>query len=55
MQLYSKDRLHGSVKYAVTNHVVTLTGEVNSPSKRARAEEVGSAVLNVQQVVASYG
>jgi osmotically-inducible protein OsmY len=46
-----KDRLHGSVKYAVKNHVVTLTGEVDSQSKRARAEEVASAVLNVQQVV----
>jgi osmotically-inducible protein OsmY len=46
-----KDKLHESVKYAVKNHVVTLTGEVDSPSKRARAEEVASAVLNVQQVV----
>jgi len=46
-----KDRLHESVQYAVKNHVVTLTGEVDSPSKRARAEEVASAVLNVQQVV----
>jgi hyperosmotically inducible periplasmic protein len=44
-------RLHESVKYAVKNHVVTLTGEVDSQSKRARAEEVASAVLNVQQVV----
>lgn len=39
------------MKYAVNNHVVTLTGEVNSQSKRARAEEVASGVLNVQQVV----
>lgn len=46
-----KDRLHESVKYAVKNHVVTLTGEVDSQRKRARAEEVASAVLNVQQVV----
>jgi hyperosmotically inducible periplasmic protein len=46
-----KDRLHDSVKYTVKNHVVTLTGEVNSQSKRARAEEVASGVLNVQQVV----
>lgn len=45
------NRLHESVKYAVKNHVVTLTGEVNSELKRARAEEVASAVLNVQQVV----
>ncbi len=46
-----KDRLHESVKYAVKNHVVTLTGEVDSPAKRARAQEVASGVLNVQQVV----
>jgi osmotically-inducible protein OsmY len=46
-----RDRLHESVKYTVKNHVVTLTGEVNSQSKRARAQEIASAVLNVQQVV----
>jgi osmotically-inducible protein OsmY len=46
-----KARLHESVSYAVKNHVVTLTGDVNSQSKRARAEEVASAVLNVHQVV----
>jgi osmotically-inducible protein OsmY len=46
-----KAQLHESVKFAVNNHVVTLTGEVDSQSKRARAERVASAVLNVQQVV----
>jgi osmotically-inducible protein OsmY len=46
-----KDKLHQSVKYAVKNHVVTLTGEVDSQLKRARAEEVAQAVLNVHQVV----
>lgn len=46
-----KGRLHESVKYAVKNSVVTLTGEVDSQSKRARAQDVASAVLNVQQVV----
>lgn len=46
-----KHRLHESVKYAVKNHVVTLTGDVDSQLKRARAEEVASEVLNVQQVV----
>lgn len=46
-----KDRLHESVKYAVKNHVVTLTGEVDSQSKRTRAEEVADTVLNVRQVV----
>lgn len=46
-----KDRLHDSVKYSVKNHVVTLTGDVNSQAKRARAEAVAAAVLNVDQVV----
>jgi len=46
-----KDKLHETVKYAVKNHVVTLTGDVESQSKRARAQEVASAVLNVRQVV----
>jgi osmotically-inducible protein OsmY len=46
-----KGRLHESVKYAVKNHVVTLTGEVDSQSKRARAGEVADAVLNVHLVV----
>ncbi|MCX6631409.1 MAG: BON domain-containing protein [Candidatus Solibacter sp.] len=45
------NNLHENVKYAVKNHVVTLTGEVDSPSKRTRAEEVALAVPNVQQVV----
>jgi len=46
-----KEKLHERVKYAVKNHVVTLTGEVDSQLKRARAEKVASAILNVQQVV----
>ena len=46
-----KNKLHESVHYAVKNHVVTLTGEVDSQMKRARAENVASAVANVQQVV----
>ena len=46
-----QDKLHDSVKYAVKNHVVTLTGDVNSQAKRARAEVVAAAVLNVDQVV----
>jgi osmotically-inducible protein OsmY len=44
-------KLHENVKYNVKNHVVTLTGDVDSPSKRAHAQEVAAAVLNVQQVV----
>jgi hyperosmotically inducible periplasmic protein len=46
-----KDGLHDSVKYSVKNHVVTLTGDVNSHAKRARAQTVAAAVLNVDQVV----
>ena len=45
------DKLHDSVKYTVKNHVVTLTGDVDSQSKRARAEQVAGTVPNVQQVV----
>jgi hyperosmotically inducible protein len=46
-----QDRLHKTVKYEVKNGVVTLSGEVNSESKRARAETVATQVPNVQQVV----
>jgi hyperosmotically inducible protein len=46
-----QNHLHASVKYAVKSAVVTLTGEVNSQNKRARAEAVASAVPNVAQVV----
>lgn len=44
-------KLHRSVKFSVKNHVVTLTGEVNSQENRTRAEQVASGVPNVQQVV----
>lgn len=44
-------KLHDVVKYGVKNHVVTLTGEVESESLRGRAERVASSVQNVQQVV----
>src|SRR5271155_3815212 len=43
--------LHDNVKYEVKSGVVTLTGEVNSQNKRARAETVATGVPNVQQVV----
>jgi osmotically-inducible protein OsmY len=46
-----ENKLHDGVNYSVKNEVVTLTGEVDSQSKRARAQNVASAVLNVQQVV----
>ena len=39
------------MKYDVKNGVVTLTGEVNSEAKRARAEKVATGVPNVKQVV----
>jgi osmotically-inducible protein OsmY len=45
------EKLHDNVKYAVKNHVVTLSGDVNSQAKRTRAAQVASAVPNVQQVV----
>lgn len=46
-----QNRLHESVKYEVKSGVVTLSGEVNSQSKRDRAEKVAAGVPNVQQVV----
>ena len=46
-----QSKLHDGVKYAVKNHVVTLTGEVDSQSKRREAERVAASVPNVQQVV----
>ncbi len=46
-----QNNLHKNVKYAVKSGVVTLTGEVNSDGKRARAAAVATAVPNVQQVV----
>src|SRR6202166_4324028 len=46
-----QSNLNTSVKYEVKSAVVTLTGEVNSEKKRARAEQVATNVPNVQQVV----
>ena len=46
-----QNKLHKSVKYAVKNAVVTLTGEVNTQAQRAMAEKVVSQVPNVKQVV----
>jgi len=46
-----ENKLHESVKFAVNNQVVTLTGAVDSQSKRGRAERVASGVVNVEQVV----
>src|ERR1039458_9819447 len=44
-----KEKLNESVKYDVKNQVVTLSGEVDSQSRRARVARVASAVPNVQQ------
>jgi osmotically-inducible protein OsmY len=46
-----QNKLHNGVKYDVKSGVVTLTGEVNSESKRARVEQVALTVPNVRQVV----
>ena len=46
-----QNKLHERVKYDVKNSVVTLTGEVNSQSKRRQAESIAASVPNVRQVV----
>jgi len=46
-----QNKLHGSVKYAVKNLVVTLTGEVDSQATSQSAQSIASTVPNVQQVV----
>jgi hyperosmotically inducible protein len=46
-----QNHMHDSVKYAVKNGVVTLTGDVNSEQDRTAAEAVATAVPNVLQVV----
>jgi hyperosmotically inducible periplasmic protein len=46
-----QNRFKKDVKYDVKNGVVTLTGEVNSQSKRAQVEKIAAGVPNVQQVV----
>jgi hyperosmotically inducible protein len=46
-----QNRFHKTVEHSVKNGVVTLTGEVNSQSRRTQAESVASTVPNVKQVV----
>lgn len=46
-----QNKLHGEVKYSVSQSVVTLTGDVDSPSKRMAAQRIAAAVPNVTQVV----
>ncbi len=43
--------LHKNIDYAVKNQVVTMTGEVDSQSKRIQAQEIVANVPNVLQVV----
>ena len=46
-----QNNMHDDVKFAVKSNVVTLTGEVNSQSKREQAGRVAAGVPNVKQVV----
>jgi hyperosmotically inducible protein len=46
-----QNKLKKNIKYDVKNGVVTLTGDVDSQSKKAQAESLASAVPNVKQVV----
>ena len=46
-----QNNMHDDVKYEVKSNVVTLTGDVNSQSKRDQAEWVATSVPNVKQVV----
>jgi hyperosmotically inducible protein len=43
--------LHKNINYAVKNQVVTMTGEVDSQSKRTQVQAIVAAVPNVLQVV----
>lgn len=46
-----QNTMQEGVKYSVKSGVVTLTGEVNSESKRTRVGQAASNVPNVRQVV----
>ncbi|MEP7362715.1 MAG: BON domain-containing protein [Acidobacteriota bacterium] len=46
-----KENLAETVRHSVKNHVVTLTGDVDSQFKRERAALVAATVLNVYRVV----
>ncbi len=46
-----QNNLHDHVKFTVKNHVVTLSGDVDSQSRRREAESIAAAIPNVQQVV----
>ena len=46
-----RHKLDSTVKYDVKNGVITLTGKVNSQSKRVLVEKLATGVPNVKQVV----
>jgi len=46
-----QNRIPGAIRHTCTNGVVTLLGTVDSENSRQQAEQVASAVPNVQQVV----
>lgn len=46
-----QNKMHHDVSYQVKNGVVTLSGEVSSDNERTGAEQLATAVPNVQQVV----
>jgi hyperosmotically inducible protein len=46
-----RHKLDSAVKYDVKNGVITLSGKVNSQSKRAWVEKLATTVPNVKQVV----
>ena len=48
---FIQKKLDDDVHFDVKNAVVTLTGEVNSPTLRLDAEKVAAGVPNVKQVV----
>ncbi len=45
------EKLSDVVHYSVNNHVVTLSGKVDSQAIRTRANTIAEGILNVQQVV----
>jgi hyperosmotically inducible protein len=49
--LLVQNKLDHAVKYDVKNGVLTLTGSVNSQTRRAMVEKLATGVPNVQQVV----
>ncbi len=46
-----QNKIPGTIQHSVKNGVVTLTGTVNSEGFRTQAQQLASAVPNVQQVV----